>query len=355
MKVLCLQSAPAVDIRAFSLGLGACALAFLSGCGEAGPKQPQSGSTTTSGPQNPSISTTLTDTTIPSTQGPGSTLDRPSSPDSTTGNTPTSSGPELAPISIQFKAMFGNQPFACGQSYEGIGTNAAVRIEPIDFRFYVHNLRLTNAQGQDVPVQIEDREPWQISQLALIDFEDSQGACASAGDPGVNAQITGFIPAGNYRGLKFSNSVPAKLNHANPTGLGAPLHAGGMTWGWLTGYKFFAAEIRQSNAANGTSPGSALFHIGSQACDAGPEGIACSKSNRNEIVFADFDPGNHQIVVNLAPIFAQADLSKANPCHSATPICDSMFNAVGVDWSTGQQQPTQTVFSMEAKTGVLSH
>lgn len=270
-----------------------------------------------------------------------------SAPDNTDKSTSTEA--PMQRVTIQFKAMVGSQPFACGQSYEGMGNNASVQVEAIDFRFYVHNLRLIDTQGAEVPVRIEDRDPWQGRNLGLIDFENGDGACGTAGDVGVNAQITGWVKNGNYRGLKFSNSVPADLNHADPLTLGAPLHAGGMTWGWLTGYKFFAAELQQTNAKEGKTPGSAIFHIGSRTCDGSPDGIACMKSNRNEVVLPEFVLDTHEIVVDLKPIFAQADLSQKNPCHSTTEVCIPMFKAVGVDWETGNREPTQSAFSLEMK------
>lgn len=219
----------------------------------------------------------------------------------------------------------------------------------VDFRFYVHNLRLIDTQGVEVPVQIEDRDPWQGSALALIDFENGVGSCSKNGDSGVNAKVTGWVKKGSYRGIKFSNSVPASLNHADPTTLGAPLHASAMIWSWLLGYKFFAAELLHINAKEGAIPGSAIFHIGSQSCDGGPDGIACKKSNRNEVVLADFLPDQHQIVVDLAPIFSKADLSYENPCHSATELCEPMFQALGVNWRSGQSEAAQSVFSVEAQ------
>lgn len=347
METLCLQSAPAGAFGALTLRRWIPALGLLAACGGANPSQPQgtgtSASTSTSRQTTSRASSTQSRSSANSTSQAGQT--------STTDSTTTSSGPGLQTITIQFKGMLGKQPFSCGQVYDGLGTDPSVRIEPMDFRFYVHNLRLVNEQGQEVPLRLDDRDPWQGSQIALIDFEDSQGACGNSGDPGVNAQVTGSLPAGRYRGIKFSNSVPAKLNHANPTSLGAPLHAGGMTWGWLSGYKFFAAELRQTNAAEGANPGSALFHIGSQVCDAGPDGISCSKSNRNEIVLPSFEPETHQVVVNLAPIFSQANFNKESPCHSATEVCDPMFKAVGVNFKTGLSQTEQTTFSIEAKVG----
>src|SRR3954447_10599437 len=45
------------------------------------------------------------------------------------------------PITLNFRGVVGNQAFACGQAYQGIGT-AASRFIPSDFRFYVSHIRL---------------------------------------------------------------------------------------------------------------------------------------------------------------------------------------------------------------------
>lgn len=274
---------------------------------------------------------------------------------STSSSQPGATGSDLERIRIQFKAKIGAQPFECGRSYASMGTKRTASVEVIDFRFYIYNPRLVDSQGVEVPIQVEDRDPWQGSGIALIDFENGVGACAKNGDSGVNAQLTGWVKKGNYRGLKFSNSVPAALNHADPTTLGAPLHAGAMTWGWLSGYKFFAAELQQDNAKEGEIPGSAIFHIGSQACDGGPDGIACKKSNRNQVTLPDFLPHQQEIVVDLAPIFSQADLSQVNPCHSASELCAPMFQALGVSWHSGLPTDGQSVFSVETKSRVAAH
>lgn len=41
-------------------------------------------------------------------------------------------------VALRFKPVVGDKSFACGQSYEGIGTPAS-KITPTDFRFYVRN------------------------------------------------------------------------------------------------------------------------------------------------------------------------------------------------------------------------
>ena len=101
----------------------------------------------------------------------------------------------------------GTEPFACGQTYANQGT-AATSVTPRDFRFYVQDLRLINAAGQEVPVTLDVRAPWQAATVALLDFENGQGACLGSGDAGTDTTITGTVPAGNTRVWRSGTAFP---------------------------------------------------------------------------------------------------------------------------------------------------
>src|SRR5262245_52954669 len=78
------------------------------------------------------------------------------------------------PITLNFRGMVGNQEFACGTVYEGLGTGSSQYI-PADFRFYVSNLKLVTVGGEEVPLELESDGIWQLVEddqgVALIDFE----------------------------------------------------------------------------------------------------------------------------------------------------------------------------------------
>ncbi|HTQ57470.1 MAG TPA: MbnP family protein, partial [Bryobacteraceae bacterium] len=76
-----------------------------------------------------------------------------------------------APVAIRFQAMVSDQKLLCGQYYENIGTTHS-RITPRDFRFYVHNIRLIDDKGAEVPVDLDQDGKWQLDDLALLDFEN---------------------------------------------------------------------------------------------------------------------------------------------------------------------------------------
>jgi hypothetical protein len=62
-------------------------------------------------------------------------------------------------VTIRFAAMVGDKPFACGQSYEGVGASGS-RITPSDFRFYISNIELIDTEGKAVPVRLDQDGVW---------------------------------------------------------------------------------------------------------------------------------------------------------------------------------------------------
>lgn len=252
------------------------------------------------------------------------------------------SGLDQLDLRVEFDAKVNGAPFACGQTFAGVGTGQS-SIDPVDFRFYVHNLRLIDLQGREVPVSVPERDLWQTQGVALLDFEDNAGSCRFGGDEGLNNLVTGTVPSGSYRGLRFSLGVPAALNHQDPLTLGAPFQSGGMQWNWLTGFKFLALEYRSGES-------SGLLHIGSTACTGGgPKAIECSKSNRAEVFLPDFVPGVSRIAADLGAVFANSDLRVDQICHSAEQSCVPMFAQTGLAWESGASTDVQSFFSISGQ------
>ena len=295
------------------------------------------------------------------------------------------SSSELEAVTIRFKAKIGDADFACGQTYEGQGT-AGTTVVPQDLRFFVEGLRLIDANDEEVPVVLDDRAPFQSKEVALLDFEDGSAACIN-GNVELNSTITGKVPPGNYVGIVFSTAVPEELNHADPTTLPAPLQAGGLSWGWLFGYRFIVAELvaepHQSgeggagghggggavaeggahhaagaggaDTGHGPSSPGGLFHLGSIECSnsgepnfAAPPTTACAKPFRNEIRLAGFNPTDNVIVADVGALFSGVDLSSESTCHSFSgAACPIFFEAVGLDYTTGDRTDGQTFFRVE--------
>jgi uncharacterized repeat protein (TIGR04052 family) len=252
-------------------------------------------------------------------------------------------------VTIRFKARVGSVDFACGMTYANQGTTG-VTVEPSDFRFYVQDLALVTADGGEVPVQIDDRAPWQAPEVALLDFEDGTHACA--GTPEMNDRITGKVPQGTYVGVAFTNGVPIALNHADPTTLPAPLQVAALQWSWLIGYRFMKAELVEvldDDADAGTIAGVGFLHSGSAACSGAPGigMVSCAMSNRNRVRLSGFDPATGVIVADIGAIFTGSDLGQQLQCHGLGPGCGPMYERVGVDPNTGEPLSTQQVYSVE--------
>jgi uncharacterized repeat protein (TIGR04052 family) len=222
---------------------------------------------------------------------------------------------ELKAVTIRFAAKVGERDFACGERYPGQGSTG-VEVEPLDFRFYVQDLRLINAAGEEVPVQMDERLPWQTPEVALLDFENAEGRCDATRE--INTEITGKVPPGEYTGVAFKNGVPHALNHENPATVPAPLQAPGASWGWLLGFRFVLAELGQV-AGDAGAGGVGVFHLGSTACEGDPQGggsVTCAHPNRTEVRLTGFDPDTNKVVADIGALFAHTDLSKAQVCHS---------------------------------------
>jgi uncharacterized repeat protein (TIGR04052 family) len=252
-------------------------------------------------------------------------------------------------VTIRFEARVADRPFRCGERYAGLGATR-VEVEPSDLRFFVQDLSLIDEAGKRVPVELTERTPWQTASVALLDFEDGTGACTH-GTSDRNDHIEGRVPVGVYRGLWFRNGVPETLNHEDPLRHPAPLQVTDLTWGWLTGFKFFVAELRQVASRDddaGPANGFGLLHVGSSACNPAGRTTVCRHPNRNEIQLDRFDVEHDRLVVDIAALFADADLTVDAQCHSnVEAICKPLFAKLGVDWDTGASLPTQQVFRVE--------
>jgi uncharacterized repeat protein (TIGR04052 family) len=243
------------------------------------------------------------------------------------------------PVTITFEARVGAEAFECGTEVADVGSGGATA-EPRDFRFFVHDVRLVDAEGNAVPVELDERAPWQARGVALLDFEDGTGGCVE-GDVAINATVTGRVAPGAYTGLAFRVGVPEAVNHDDPATQPAPLTAGTMSWGWLSGYKFLRADL-------GTESAGGVIHLGATGCTGDPanDSVTCARNNRPDITLQGFEPATSRVVANVGALFAGVDLDSAGPCHSAGEACSSMFDSLGVDLTSGQSTGVQSVFSV---------
>ncbi len=245
-------------------------------------------------------------------------------------------------VTVRFRAVIAGEPFACGARYvDGAGTS----FTPADLRAFVADVALLTPDGAEQPVALDVRPPWQQGSVALIDFEDASGACA-AGTREVNLEVRGVVPAGEYRGLVFTNAVPEALNHGDPAMLPPPLQAGSMSWGWLQGYRFLVAEVVALPSGDAGAGGSALLHLGSSACSGNPSagGIRCDRPNRNRVRLPDFDPDLDAVFLDVGQLFDGTDLGSVNTCHSSGLDCAPLLERVGLELADGSATGQQRVY-----------
>lgn len=243
------------------------------------------------------------------------------------------SGPRQ--VEIGFKGLVAGAPFSCTATYPGIGNNpdpANRVLTPADFRFYVHDVRLVTAAGQEVAVEVAEDGTWQHQGVVLLDFEDGTGTCAR-GNAGTNTKVVGTVPAGTYVGLRFKVGVPFELNHLDVGAQPAPLDLTAMFWNWTGGYRFMRVE--------GTTVGATL-HLGSTGCTPVEQGApskgvtSCANANRVQVDLASFDASRNKVVLDVAELWADTDLvtdaggSKGCMSGPTDPECAAVFRKLGL-------------------------
>ena len=248
---------------------------------------------------------------------------------------------------IRFAARVGEQPFACGQTYPGMGRSAST-IEPLDFRMYVHDVALISASGERVPLELEQDGRWQRDTLALLDFEDGSGACTT-GNPELRTEIRGSVREGTYTGVEFTIGVPEELNQLDASTSPHPLNVQGLWWSWVGGYKFVRLDV-----ATPSNP-AFYFHLGATSCEGTPAtGYACNHANLQTIRIDGFDVDVDVVAFDVAALYADSDLDvapdpavdSASGCmaFSGDPECPPMFERLGMRFESAEPGPPQTVF-----------
>ena len=275
---------------------------------------------------------------------------------------------ETRSVAIKFEARVGDERFACGMSYDGIGTSRS-KITPTDFRFYVSDVQLIDATGQAVPIALDQDGVWQYKSVALMDFEDGTGPCRN-GNAGLHNRLTGIVPKGDYRAIRFTLGVPAELNHGDPTVAPSPLNLTSMFWNWRAGYKFVKVDMatrgQPQRAASENDPplpsgkkprgmsGGYPVHLGSTGCvadTATTPAKSCAEPNRVDVTLSGFDPDRNTIVADLASLLRNNDvdvnLAKSGSGCMSTPAnanCWPIFAAFGLP-ADDRPATTQQFFS----------
>ncbi len=272
------------------------------------------------------------------------------------------------PVTVTFDGVVGDTALACGQDYPNIGSEGTT-IEFQDARMYVSNLRLVNAAGEEVPLELEQDGLWQVQNVVLLDFENATGGCSDGGTAEMNDQVTGTVPEGDYNGLVFDLGVPFELDHADATAAPSPLNVSSLFWSWQYGYKFARIELLNQATAPKTKPETSSemsmdlpanfwpIHLGSTGCTSpapvvGPA-TACARPNLSTARLESFNPATDAVKLDVAALLKGVDVGKslelAPPgCMSGfdDPDCRKLFGNFGLALKTGRPAASQTLFSV---------
>jgi uncharacterized repeat protein (TIGR04052 family) len=249
-------------------------------------------------------------------------------------------------VEVRFAGLVDGAPAACGTTYDGLGaTSASWTLE--DFRLYVTDIRLLTAEGDEVPVTLEE-SPSQLEGTVLLDFEDGSSGCPS-GSASTNTSIVGTVDdAGPFDGIRFTVGVPFDRNVANVADAPEPFASTAMFWNWQDGYKFIRIDGR--TVTGDPEPLAWFLHLGSTGCDGDPVTggtTTCANPNLVEVELTGFDPTTETISVDPAPVMAATDLTVRdaiqNGCMS-NPMdtdCAEVFPRLGLPFMGVAPMPQQ--------------
>ncbi|RVU43123.1 metallo-mystery pair system four-Cys motif protein [Lujinxingia sediminis] len=249
------------------------------------------------------------------------------------------------PLTLNFAAQVGQEAFACGQTYEGLGSTQTT-FEPFDFRVFISEIELRDDGGQWQPLNLDQDGIWQHQNLALLDFEDATGRCQN-GSAETRDIVTGTLPEGTYDALRFTIGVPFELNHIDAATAPSPLNTTAMFWSWLGGYKFMRIEGATTGLDTGWQ-----FHLGSTGCEPAEGGGAtsCANPNRARVELSDVDFDADTLIFDLAELVAGANLdqhqeSTPSGCMSGPTDsdCQPIFSALNLPHSEQSPEPRQVV------------
>lgn len=276
--------------------------------------------------------------------------------------------PEPTAFALSFAATADGEEVGCTDTIAGMGLDGKHSIGLSDLRFYVSNLRFTDANGGAVELTLDENDfqyATSAGSVALIDLTgNTEGSCSDSsvafaeGTARTNAAVTGKTLVADVASVSFDVGVPQALMReviANNTPEGAPSPLNEMYWSWASGYRHFVLNFTvESDAAEA---GDGYLHIGSRNC--GPaDGLAledrdtCEFVNTPSVSLSDFDLAKGAVVVDVKKAIAGLDFvapiydletfevigeGPGVECHSSPmqPDCEPIFTNFGIEASTG--------------------
>lgn len=238
-----------------------------------------------------------------------------------------------AEVELTFEARFGDERLGCARALSEVGASG-VSAELLDLRIYVHDVQLLREGAEPAALELVADGAWQSGRVALLDFEDGTGRCAT-GTVETHTTVRGRVAEpGEYTGVSFRVGVPSALNHLDLSTAEPPLDVPGMYWSWQGGYKYVRADLATDQHPNGY-----LFHLGAAGCAGSPSaGYACADEH---VATIDLTGDVRKLItLDLEPLFAGVDLANVPDrvtdlvpgCMSSAtdPECAPMLAALGL-------------------------
>ena len=287
---------------------------------------------------------------------------------------------EMAPFALRFSVVSGDTEVGCTEPLAGLGVDGAYTLHLSDLRFYLSELRFLDADGKEVPMELDFGDnAFQYQNdtgyVAMVDLTgNSEGSCLEGvgteeATSATHPAVTGLTHLQQVAAVEFKVGVPQPLmkdiiNSNTPESAPAPLYQ--LQWRWAGGYRHFVFNGRVIDAEG--AEGGAFLHLGSSGCTAtdGERALeskdTCDRINTPEVAIADFDVEKDVVAVDLgalvegldfvAPIldsetFEPIGEGPGVACHSGPmqPDCETVFGAFGLDLATGAADAaTNTVF-----------
>ena len=257
--------------------------------------------------------------------------------------------PDSREVSVQFSATFGDEPYACGKTYSGIGA-ADSDYQANDLRMFVSNVRVKPIQESLQPLSLVEDGVWQHDNVALLDFGHG---CDTTEQLELNKVVVGDTPLFDDQVIEqvcFDLGVPFELNHEDNSMAASPLNVSGMFWNWLAGHKFFRLDGTGYKELSGDTPEADPVitpvgfnvHLGSTGCDGEsavtPPSEICANPNLPTVCI-DLNPEVQLVKIDLKALLSEVDVATntANTppgCMSASsdPECRHIMPAFGLDF-----------------------
>ena len=192
-----------------------------------------------------------------------------------------------------------------------------------DFRFYVHNIKVVDQNGEEHPVTLSSDAMWQSKSIVLIDLENGKGSCVN-GTPEINNAVYGISAFPSISALRFTIGVPPKFNHDKFSEAQAPLNYGFMHWSWLGGYKFTRISMEGNHHH-------LRMHLGSTGCTGAlQEGVDCRYVNTVPVeVPVTSEGGIHRVNILIKSLMDGASARDETICMGeAEPQCRDVYQAL---------------------------